>query len=679
MKLNFNSIQARLSLMVSALLLVTILSLGFSSNYLAQQLLLRATENNGQAVASDYAFRVHAYINEATTQLEDLASIPQMRNSADRAVISSILAENLKRIGKFESMSYVTLDSIAIRADGSFAKVVEQEQHKKAKATKQPVVSKVTVAASTGKMSVIIAVPVLESGELKGLVTGVMSLEKVTGIIANTAFKQTGHALLIDSEGLLLANPKQPEHNGKLNYLQKKVNPEFKTILTELDDRLIALVKSAGADGKQVLGSYTGLDGVERIGVLMPLELPGGQRWILLVTAPEAEVFADVKMLTTTMVGIGTVCLIFSLLVAVIASRSFVRPILALRNEAKLIADGNLEERPLAVIRADELGDLAQAFTGMSANLRGLVRQVQRDCEQLAAASEQLTASSDQSLQAANQVAASITDVAQGADDQLAAVSDTSAVVEQMSASIQQIAANTNHVAGRSAQAADKAKDGGNSVDLAVNQMVQIEQTVNTSAEVVSKLGERSKDIGQIVDTISGIAGQTNLLALNAAIEAARAGEQGRGFAVVAEEVRKLAEQSQEAAKQIADMIREIQEDTGKAVIAMNDGTREVKKGTTIIDATGQAFREIAELVAQVSAQVKEISSAIEQIASGSSQIVDSVQKIDELSKKAARESQTVSAATQEQSASMEEIASSSQGLAQLAQELQEELSKFRI
>ena len=181
------------------------------------------------------------------------------------------------------------------------------------------------------------------------------------------------------------------------------------------------------------------------------------------------------------------------------------------------------------------------------------------------------------------------------------------------------------------------------------------------------------------MDTIAGIAGQTNLLALNAAIEAARAGEQGRGFAVVAEEVRKLAEQSQEAAKKIAELIGEIQGDTDKAVVAMNDGTREVKTGAEVVNAAGVAFQEISGLVTQVSSQVKEISAAIQQMASGSQQIVDSVKRIDGLSKTSAGEAQSVSAATEEQLASMEEIAGSSEALSKLAQDLQAAVAKFRI
>lgn len=209
--------------------------------------------------------------------------------------------------------------------------------------------------------------------------------------------------------------------------------------------------------------------------------------------------------------------------------------------------------------------------------------------------------------------------------------------------------------------------------------MLQIEETVNTSAQVVAKLGERSKELGQIVDTISGIAGQTNLLALNAAIEAARAGEQGRGFAVVAEEVRKLAEQSREAAKKIEALIAEIQVDTEKAVVAMTNGTREVKKGTEAVNDAGVAFREITDLVTQVSSQVKEISVAIIETATGSQQIVGSVKKIDDLSKNAAGEAQSVSSATEEQLASMEEIASASQALTHLAEEMLATVRHFKI
>ena len=380
-------------------------------------------------------------------------------------------------------------------------------------------------------------------------------------------------------------------------------------------------------------------------------------------------------------IGISIIALLIGIGLSLLLTRMVVNPLRSVIAHLNEMTKGNfaIQVEDTFLSRRDEFGNLASALMSLIHNMRALLTQVQTGAEQVAAASEQLTASADQSAQAANQVAGSITDVAKGTEEQLVTTNETSAVVQQMSASIQQVAANANEVAGQSAKAAAKASEGNHSVNQAVQQMAQIEQTVTKSADIVTKLGERSKEIGQIVDTISGIASQTNLLALNAAIEAARAGEQGRGFAVVAEEVRKLAEQSQDAAKQIAALINEIQGDTDNAVVAMNNGTREVKLGAEGVNVSGQAFREIADLITNVSDQVKEISVSIEQMATGSQQIVGSVKKIDDLSKRASGQAQTVSAATEEQSASMEEIAASSQSLAKMAQTLQDAVGKFKI
>jgi len=384
------------------------------------------------------------------------------------------------------------------------------------------------------------------------------------------------------------------------------------------------------------------------------------------------------NLVKTAALTAAALAIILGIAIGFFAARSISRPVGQLAEAVQKVANGDLTEQ-VVIQRNDEIGILANAFNSMVIQLQGLVKQITFNAEQLAASSEELTASAEQSAQAVNQVAGAVTGIAHGAEQQLNAVTETSAVVEQMSASIQQVAATANQVAEHSFKAAEQAQAGDKSVVRAVSQMGNIEQTVNNSAQVVVKLGERSKEIGQIVDTISGIAGQTNLLALNAAIEAARAGEQGRGFAVVAEEVRKLAEQSQEAAKQIAGLISEIQGDTDKAVVAMKEGTQEVAVGAEVVSAAGQAFKEIVTLVTQVSEQVREISAAIQQMAGGSQHIVSSVKSIDELSKKAAGEAQTVSAATEEQSASMEEIASSSQSLAKMAQDLQTAVGKFRV
>lgn len=368
-----------------------------------------------------------------------------------------------------------------------------------------------------------------------------------------------------------------------------------------------------------------------------------------------------------------------SLVLGTILSNKISKQIVAVAENAEEVAKGNLNIKKLENISKDEIGQLDRAFKTMTDNLTLLVKQVSSSAAQVAASSQELSAGAEQSAQASSQVAVAIMEVSKGADQQLNAMNETSAIVEQMSAGIQQMVENAKVVVHSSEKTALSASEGSTAIDKAIQQMITIDQTVTGSAEVVMSLGERSKEIGQIVDTISGIAAQTNLLALNAAIEAARAGDQGRGFAVVADEVRKLAEQSQEASQQIASLIHEIQQDTQKAVLSINEGTHQVKLGTEVAETAGRAFNEITDLIHDVSSQVGEISQEIEQMAIGNERIVASVNEIFETSRNITDETQTVSAATEEQTASVQEIAASSKVLATMAEELQEALKRFNV
>jgi len=372
--------------------------------------------------------------------------------------------------------------------------------------------------------------------------------------------------------------------------------------------------------------------------------------------------------------GIG-----IALFISLIIVRQITSQIDTMVNSIHKDDQGFITVKEFKVTSQDEIGHLGTVLNIFIDQVRGFIGHVEESAESVSASSQQLTAGAEQSAQASSQVAATIVSVAEGMGRQLKAIDATSTAIQGISSSIQQIAVNTTSVAVASDRATDAAQEGGRAVNTAVNQMNTIEATVLNSAEVVTRLGERSMEIGQIVDAISGIAGQTNLLALNAAIEAARAGEQGRGFSVVAEEVRKLAEQSQEAAKQIANLISEVQGETEKAVLAMNNGTREVKIGSQVMNTAGEAFVQIITLIDEVSNQVREISATIQQTAAGSQAIVAAVRDIDAVAADTAAQTQTVSAATEEQAASSQEIAASSQTLSKMAEELQQAVKQFVI
>jgi methyl-accepting chemotaxis protein len=649
-------IRSKLLIFFSLVSLVPLLVLSIFNGYQSYQTGVSSAYKENQQLSAALAADVDNMIVSRIDALRMTSQLPQIQGMDPEQQVP-ILKVVKQQYADFAGVTVVdTTGKQNARDAGQLANISDRAYFQAIMKGAQVAVSEVIIGKATGRPSIIICLPVKNAqGNVVGAILSTVDLMEIGNKAKAIKVGTSGYAYITDNKGKIIAHPDQELMNKQADFqdrlpVQKAIAKETGTVAYELA-------------GQRSLAGYTFVPSTD---------------WGVVVQLPEAEALADIRMQLMISMGMVVATLLLLIVAAFAISRSIAKPLARMVIGARAVAAGDLTQS-LLVDSRDEIGQLSEAFNSMVVQLKDLIRQISANAEQLTASCQEITAGADQSAQAANQIAGSITDVAKGAAEQLAVVNDTSSVVEQMSASIQQVSANADEVAGQTAQAALKAQAGDKSVVKAIEQMKHIEKTVITSSEVVAKLGERSKEIGQIVDTIAGIAGQTNLLALNAAIEAARAGEQGRGFAVVAEEVRKLAEQSHQAAKQIAILISETRDDTDKAVEAMSNGTREVKLGAEVVNATGQAFREIVALVAQVSGQTEEISTAMQQMATGSQLIVDSVRKIDGLSRQATGEAETVSAATEEQSASMAEMASSCQAMAKLAADLQTAVNKFRI
>jgi len=266
---------------------------------------------------------------------------------------------------------------------------------------------------------------------------------------------------------------------------------------------------------------------------------------------------------------------------------------------------------------------------------------------------------------AANQISSSTEEMAAGAQEQSAQATEVAGAVEEMTKTIYETTKNTGQATEASKNSGRVAKEGGKVVEETIEGMNRIAEVVRKSADTVQALGKSSDQIGEIVQVIDDIADQTNLLALNAAIEAARAGEQGRGFAVVADEVRKLAERTTKATKEIATMIKQIQKDTSGAVESMEEGTKEVEVGKQLAEKAGRSLQEIihgaenvVDIVSQVAAASEEQSSAAEQIS---------------------KNIESISAVTQESASGIQQIAHASEDLNRLTLNLQELVAQFKV
>jgi methyl-accepting chemotaxis protein len=237
--------------------------------------------------------------------------------------------------------------------------------------------------------------------------------------------------------------------------------------------------------------------------------------------------------------------------------------------------------------------------------------------------------------------------------------------MQEMSATVMQVSESSNKAAEASQHAAETARRGGAIVEETVTRMRVIADSVSATAKKVEELGKSSDQIGRIIGVIDDIADQTNLLALNAAIEAARAGEQGRGFAVVADEVRKLAERTTTATKEIAQMIQNIQDETGIAVSAMEQGTRQVEEGVSSTAKAGESLKEIIQMSEQVGEMITHIATAATQQSSATEQVNNNMDQIARLVKESAVGAQ--------------QSAKACQDLSSLALDLQKMVGEFKL
>ena len=388
---------------------------------------------------------------------------------------------------------------------------------------------------------------------------------------------------------------------------------------------------------------------------------------------------ADTERTIRFMVIELIVVLAISVVAVLIITKKITTPLELMTNALVKLRDGDFIITQRTIQRDDEFGALANMVADVRKSLNRLMRDTNASAEQLAAASEELTASSQQAAQASSMVANSVTDAAGATAEQQTYVNDAMESINNTAESVERLNQTAETVSQHASESKDEAEAGSKAIQQAVEQIMSVETIVQNSAATVDKLGKSSQEIGQIVSDISEIAEQTNLLALNAAIEAARAGENGRGFSVVAEEVRKLAEQSQEAAQRITNLIGGIQSDTNEAVQSMQEGSSAVKAGTESVSKLKEAFDRIQAAALGVSEQADTITAEVRAVADQTANVKEKSANILEKGTQVSGEMENVSAASEEQSASASEIADASNSLAKLAQDLQNSLNKFRF
>lgn len=537
--------------------------------------------------------------------------------------------------------------------------ITERPYYKETLATKQQVVSDVVVSKATGNPVAVVTLPLIENGEVKGILLATVLFESLTESVDDIKVGEKGYGYLVNNAGLLIRHPVK-EMAFRDNLYDMKIAE-----LTALTDRMVA-----GESGE---GYYT-YKGAYKYVHFIPVG-----KWTLAVTANYDDFMAPAIRIQRISIGVAAVALLAAMLVAWITTkRGLVDPILLL-NRAMLRA-GNGDLTPRVTIRSkDEIQELGDTFNTMMDMQSGIVARIRATSETMQGAAQELSASSQEVSASAEEITASIEQISIEAGQQKESAFSASYAFDELKACIDDSMSLVESTLAGSRESLAISEAGRKQVGQTVDTMEHISASTHHAVESLDHLNRVAEKVGNISGTISAIAGSINLLALNASIEAARAGEQGRGFSVVAEEVRKLAEQttqeSQEVSRQLTQMLEQIK-DLSVAISETNGHVSEGVQRVEKVDAT------ITEIIGAISSSTEAVGRIRENLTveTEKSQVMNRVVRdVASRCDATAAQTQEISSGAEEQAAITEALSATAEEASQLAENLFELVRNFVI
>ena len=645
-----------------------------------------------EAVTGEYANQVNTDLSQYLLTATSLSTTLSQYESADRSEVNDILkqfaVDNPNLLGVYagyepnafdgNDADYVNSaghDSTGRfipnwnRMGGSVAldpllDYETSEYYQVPKATKEALITEPYMYE--GQLLASFISPIIVDGKFAGIAGTDVDLLYLDSIMEDVKLFETGYAVILSSDGTLVSHPTNKEYIGtqKIGDFE---GAAYDQIQTDVENGVSGQVTEMNPiTGKKTVYFYE------------PVETGN---YAVLASVPEDEMLAGVNALQTQIIAIFIFAIALMAIISYFIVGSIANPIKAAAVRAEKIANGDLtgEVNTKFAGRKDEIGVLANSFDAMMEKLNSLVREIKSSADNTSARSQEMAATTEETTSSANEISNTVTEISRGSQVQSGKIEEVSHAMNDMNKSVQAVAQNSQRASETAESTALRIRDIGTSSQELIDKMNSIKIASDENAIVIDELDKKSIEIGNIVNLITGIADQTNLLALNAAIEAARAGEHGKGFAVVADEVRNLADESGKAAKQIEELILQIQTNTKNAVSSMDKSKEEIDVGSQSLQETVNAIEDIVAEVTNISTMVQEIAAAAQEQSASIEEVTASVEEVSSISQQSAAGTEEASAAVEQQTASMEEMAAAAQELASMADNLQQNVAFFKL
>lgn len=510
---------------------------------------------------------------------------------------------------------------------------------------------------TTNEMNITLSTPIYDGDKFVGILGIDILLTSVSESLNEIEFGEYGEVILVDNKNNIMT------HSEERFIGEPMPSEEIMDAISSEKEGVVHYTKEENGVMEEKFTNFTTIDRLD---------------WKILGTSYMKEIRESVDGVIYSILIIGLIVLVLGIVGTIIFSKILIKPLKNLVEDMKKVEAGDFTVKS-EVKTNDEIGALSKTFNMMIESVNSLIKSSRNVSSKVISSSQDLAATSQETSASAEEVSRTIEEIAKGASEQASDAEDGAKMVGNLGNKINSLVKNSDEIINNTKNMMDANMEGIKAVETLKEENKESEKSTNNIETAVLDLSDKSKDIGNILKTITSIAEQTNLLALNASIEAARAGEHGRGFAVVANEIRQLAEGSGKAAEEIKDIVTGIQDKSKNTVNVMSEVKESSIRQGKSVNKVNDSFTGISTKIDEIATKIENMNEFITGIDKDKNALIDSIENISSVSEETAAASEEVSASVQQQTSAVEQVAVLADDLNGLADELNKEMEKFNI